>query len=116
MKLIEKQHKFVMHVADLIIFAIAQGYDFSLGEAYRSKEEAARLAGLGLGIKNSLHTQRLAIDFNLFRDGQYLSATEDYRLLGEYWEAQSHPPDYECAWGGRFNDGGHFSIAHGGRR
>lgn len=116
MTLLDKQQTFVLRVADLIVFATAQGYQMSFGETYRSKEEAARLAALGLGIKSSLHTQRLAIDFNLFRDGQYLTKTEDYRPLGEYWEAQSHPREYTCAWGGRFGDGGHFSIAHGGRR
>ena len=98
MTLLDKQQTFVLRVADLIVFATAQGYQMSFGEAYRSKEEAARLAGLGLGIKTSLHTQRLAIDFNLFRDGQYLITTEEYRPLGEYWKAQSQPPHYECTW------------------
>tara|TARA_R110000868_G_scaffold275405_1_gene535139 strand:- start:331 stop:471 length:141 start_codon:yes stop_codon:yes gene_type:complete len=30
---------------------------------------------------NSLHKQRLAVDFNLFRDGQYLTGTEDHGVV-----------------------------------
>lgn len=112
----QKQSLFVLLIADLIQYAAAQGYQLTFGEAFRSPEEAARLAALDTGIAQSLHTQRLAIDFNLFRDGKYLTATEAYRPLGEYWEQQSQLPDYECCWGGRFNDGNHFSIAHGGRK
>lgn len=116
MTLREKQSIFVLLVADLIQYAAAQGYQLTFGEAYRSPEEAARLAAAGKGIKTSLHTQRLAVDLNLFRDGQYFSASEAHRPLGEWWEQQSNPPDYQCCWGGRFGDGNHYSLAHGGRK
>jgi hypothetical protein len=107
-----KQSLFVSLVVTLIQEAHRRGFELTFGECYRSPEEAARLAKLGLGIKNSLHTKRLAIDLNLFRDGKYLSSTESFRQLGEFWESL-HP---SCAWGGRFNDGGHFSLEHEGRR
>jgi hypothetical protein len=74
----------------------------TLGEAWRSPEEAARLAKTGKGIARSLHTERLAIDLNLFKSGQYLFGTEDHRELGEWWEAQ----DALARWGGRFNGTG----------
>ena len=80
---------------------------------YRSPEEAERLWKLGLGKKRSLHTLRLAIDLNLFKFGQYLSSTESHRPIGEWWESQS-TDSYECCWGGRFGDGNHYSIRHGG--
>lgn len=115
MTLREKQSVFALRVARLLQKAHALGYDVTFGETYRSPEEAARLAALGKGIKTSLHTQRLAIDLNLFKDGVYLSSTEAHRPLGEWWEGQSSD-GVECAWGGRFNDGNHYSIAHGGRR
>ena len=35
-----------------------------------------------------------------------------YAELGHYWE-NLHP---FCRWGGRFNDGGHFSITDRGRQ
>lgn len=112
MTLREKQSLFVALVAELIRFAYAQGYELTFAEAYRSPEEAARLAKLGKGLKYSLHCDRLAIDLNLFRDGVYLSSTESHRPLGEWWEKQ-HPL---CRWGGRFNDGNHYSLEHGGRK
>jgi hypothetical protein len=107
------QSLFTRLVARLIDEATLRGYDLTFGETYRSAEDAARLAARGLGIADSLHTRRLAIDLNLFRAGVYLTATEDYRPLGEWWEAQSGP-DYQCAWGGHFGDGDHFSIAYEG--
>jgi hypothetical protein len=111
MTLRQKQSWFAEHVAQLIVAAGAMGYEVTFGEAYRSPEEAARLAKLGKGIKNSLHTQRLAIDLNLFKDGVYLSSTESHRPLGEWWEKQ----DPLCRWGGRFGDGNHYSMTHAGR-
>lgn len=115
MTLREKQSIFANMVAELIFHAQEMGYQLTLGEAYRSPEEAERLAKLGKGIKASLHTSRLAIDINLFKDGKYLDKTEDHRQLGTWWESQSFA-DIKCIWGGRFNDGNHYSIEHNGRR
>ena len=112
MTLRQKQSLFAALVAELIRHAFTQGYEVTLAEAYRSPEEAVRLAKAGKGIATSLHTQRLAIDLNLFRDGRYLSSTEAHRPLGVWWERQ-HPL---CAWGGHFGDGNHYSLAHGGRK
>jgi hypothetical protein len=111
MTLRQKQSLFARLVARLIDQATALGYEVTFGEAYRSPEEAARLAKLGKGIANSLHTQRLAIDLNLFRDGVYLTSTKSHEPLGEWWEEQHEL----CRWGGRFRDGNHYSLAHGGR-
>jgi hypothetical protein len=112
MTLRQKQSLFATLVATLIQQAVALGYEVTLGEAYRSPEEAARLAKVGTGIANSLHTLKLAIDLNLFRDGIYLSSTEAHRPLGEWWEQQHDL----CRWGGRFGDGNHYSVTHGGRK
>jgi hypothetical protein len=112
MTLRQKQSLFVCLVAQLIFYAIEQGYELTFGETYRSPEEAERLAKLGKGIKNSLHTSKLAIDLNLFKNGVYLSSTESHRKLGEWWETQHEL----CRWGGRFNDGNHYSLEHMGRQ
>ena len=114
MTLRQKQSQFAKLAALLILEAESRGYAVTLGEAYRSPEEAARLAKLGKGIVASLHTQRLAIDLNLFKDGTYLTASEAYRPLGEWWEGLSG--EVTCCWGGRFQDGNHFSISHNGRK
>ena len=115
MTLRQKQSIFAVRVARLILKADELGYEVTFGEAYRSPEEAARLAAANQGISQSLHTERLAVDLNLFKHGKWLTATEDHRPLGEWWERQSSE-GATCCWGGRFRDGNHYSIAHGGRK
>ena len=114
MTLREKQSLFAVLVARLIQHATGLGYEVTFGEAWRSPEEAARLATAGKGITASLHVHRLAIDLNLFQDGIYLSSSESHRPLGEWWERQHAL----TRWGGRFRkpDGNHYSLAHGGRQ
>ena len=115
MTLRQKQSVFVRLVASLILRAYRDGYELTFGETYRTPEQAALNAKKGIGAKTSLHTQRLAIDLNLFKDGVFLQTTEAHKPLGEWWEALS-TPEYRCCWGGRFNDGNHYSIEHGGRK
>ena len=66
------------------------------------------LAFLFGGAARSQHKRRLAIDLLLFKDGKYLTDTKDYAPLGLWWEQQGG------AWGGRFEDGNHFSLAYQG--
>ncbi len=108
MTLSEKQALFTVMIAKLIFFADEHGYRLTFGEAYRTPEQAAANAKSGKGIKNSLHTQRLAVDFNLFKNGVWLTKTTDHQPLGEYWESIGG------TWGGRFNDGNHYSLEHNG--
>jgi len=113
MTLSEKQQKFTVMISQLIQWAEKNGYKLTFGEAYRTPEQAALNAKKGSGISNSLHTQRLAVDFNLFINGVYKTRTEDYRSIGEYWESIGG------SWGGRFKsnpDGNHFSLEHNGVR
>jgi D-alanyl-D-alanine carboxypeptidase-like protein len=110
MTLGDKQRDFTLMVAELIRWAYDQGFELTFGEAYRTPEQAILNAAKGTGVMNSLHTKRLAIDLNLFIDGNYQSSTEAYRPLGEKWESMGG------AWGGRFvrEDGNHFSLEHEG--
>lgn len=98
-----KQSEFVRMVAELIGFATEHGYELTFGDAYRDPR-------CPYGHKKSLHKQRLAIDLNLFRDGKWLTSTEDHRELGEFWESIGG------SWGGRFEDGNHYSLEHEGIR
>lgn len=116
MTLLEKQFTFSSLLPLLITKAIQLGYSVTLGECYRSPEEAARLAKVGKGISKSLHTSRLAIDLNLFRDNVYLTDGEAHRALGTYWESLSAGKPYNCDWGGHFGDHNHYSIGDGGRK
>lgn len=111
MTLLQKQQEFVLMISQLIQFAYQNDYRLTFGDAYRDP----RLHG-EMGVKKSYssaksnHKIRLAVDFNLFKDGKYLTATEDYTKLGEYWESLGG------SWGGRFTsaDGNHFSLEHNG--
>jgi len=116
MTLLQTQFIFASLVPRLIDKARELGYQVTGGEWHRSKEEAARLAKLGKGIKNSLHTDKLAIDLNLFRDGVYQTSTEAHRALGTWWEMQSAGKDFVTHWGGHFGDGNHYSIGFGNRK
>lgn len=111
MTLSEKQRRFTRMLADLIVFAYSNGYELTVGDAYRDpRVHGAMGQSGGYGRAYSNHKVRLAMDFNLFKDGQYLMTTEDHRPLGEYWESLGG------SWGGRFNDGNHYSLEHEGRR
>lgn len=120
MTLGERQRDFPPMVAALITWAYNNGFKITFGEAYRTPEQAALNASRGTGIANSLHTQRLAIDLNLFKDGVFLgdpsipaaTVIENYRPLGEYWESLGG------SWGARFNkpDVDHFSLQWEGVR
>lgn len=110
----EQQRVFVKNIGKLIDWAYNQGYELTFGEAWRSPQEAARDAATGAGIANSLHTQRLAVDLNLWKDGTYTPNPVDYKPLGDYWK-QLNPIN---AWGGDFHtvDADHFSMSFGGRK
>ncbi len=114
MTLGEKQRRFTELVGKLIAFAYDSGFELTFGDAFRSPEQAAANAKAGSGISNSLHTKRLAVDFNLFLDGVYLTDSAAYKPLGDYWKAL----DPDAAWGGDFKskDGNHFSLSHEGVR
>jgi hypothetical protein len=90
----EKQSDFARMVAVLILHASVKGYELTFGDAYATSGH----------IKDSFHYKRLAIDLNLFKDGVYLTETEDHRPLGEYWQSIGG------TWGGDFDDGNHYSL------
>ena len=109
-ELLEKQQRFTTMVASLISFITQKGYGVTFGEAWRTPEQAALNAAKGIGIKNSLHIDRLAIDLNLFADDVWLRNPDSYQTAGEYWEKIGG------TWGGRFGDANHFSLTHEGRK
>jgi len=94
MSLRQQQSIFAKKVALLILFAYEQGYEITLGDAWARD-----------GHKDgSFHYKRLAIDPNLFKDGNYLTETSDHEPLGLFWETLGG------TWGGRFKDGNHYSY------
>jgi hypothetical protein len=111
----QKQSRFARSVPLLLQYMTARGYEYTIGEVWRTQAQAAANADSGAGISNSLHLDRLAIDINLFWDGIYLNDSESHRPFGEFWKSLGD----DFCWGGDFKpkqDGNHYSIAHGGRK
>lgn len=112
MELSQRQQLFAKYVGLLIKEIYSRGYSCTLGEAFRTPEQAEIYAKEGKGIVDSLHCQRLAIDINLFSpNGTYLTNTPDYEVFGRFWE--NLRADQELRWGGRFKDrpdGNHFEM------
>jgi len=96
MSLRKQQSQFARMVGLLINYATLQGYEITFGDAYAKSGH----------IDGSFHYKRLAIDLNLFKDGEYLTETQDHKPLGLFWESIGG------TWGGRFEkpDGNHYSL------
>jgi len=95
----DKRALFTRLLAILINRMIEDGYTPLLGKDGLKHKE------------NSLHYEGLAADIDLFMGDAYLTGTSDHRQFGEFWESL----DVSCRWGGRFQDGNHYSITYQGR-
>jgi len=112
MKLSQMQRAFTRMVADLIQYAYESEYELTFGDAYRDPREHGVM-----GIKKSYssassnHKLRLAIDLNLWVDGDYITTSEHdaWDDLHEYWSSI----------GGAVRiprDANHFSLEYRGRK
>lgn len=113
MTLGDQQRLFMTLLPRLIDKIHAEGYECTIGDAYRHPKVFGYIGATKVGAyghPRSAHKQRLAVDINLFKNGVYLVTTEDHELIGTWWE-QQHPL---CRWGGRFNDGNHYSMERNG--
>ena len=111
MTLGQKQRKFTLMIAQLIQWAYEQGYELTVGDAYRDPRLHGQVGEKkGYGAASSCHKLRLAVDLNLFKEGAFLTTTEAHTPLGEKWESMGG------TWGGRFQDGNHYSLEHEGKK
>ena len=108
MTIAQKQQRFSELLAQLIVWAYLNGYKISMGEVLRTKEQHDIYIKTGkTKTKKSFHLKCLAADLSLWKDNIYLTATPDYKPLGDYWKSL----DPECVWGGDWGwDGGHFQF------
>lgn len=109
------QEEFALSAARLIQKAQEMGYSVTLGEAWRTPEQAQWNADHGKGISHSLHMERLAIDLNFFKDGQYIADGSKLADIGAWWKSLGA----RYRWGGDFShlpDGNHFSLSPDGER
>ena len=125
MKLSDTQWLFLLDVADLIKYAQANRLKLTGGELYRTQSQM-RLNYFGFSVQRkkdelflmqakkvswtlkSQHGKRLAIDFNLFVNGEVkFGMCPEWELLGAYWESLR----FCNRWGGNFTgtkDPAHF--------
>jgi len=137
MKLSEKQQVFTENIGKLIAFAYEKEIKLTFGEAHRTQSQGLlNFFGFiverdGNSIKlsksrklsntlsksrklsntlNSLHLNRLAVDFNFFINGKLTYDKSKLIALGEYWESLN--PNNK--WGGNFKsflDTPHFEMS-----
>lgn len=110
------QEEFARAAARLILKAPEFGYSVTLGEAYRTAEQALWDVEHHTGVLNSLHGERLAIDLNFFASGELITDGSKLAAIGAWWKSLG--PTYR--WGGDIvhprPDGNHFSISPDGIR
>ena len=100
MTLSEKQSVFTFNIASLIQFAYKNGFVLTFGEVFRTLEQQEIYFKSGRSkTMNSRHLQRLAVDFNLFKDGVLLNDAKIIQPLGEYWITLNT----DNVWGGDWN-------------
>lgn len=111
MTLGEKQELFMRLLPRLLDQAHELGFELRGGDLFRDPRVHGEFGSPGgYGAQRSCHKLKLATDLNLFKNGEWLSSSAAHQPLGEWWEKQ-HPL---CRWGGRFNDGNHYSLEHDG--
>ena len=107
MTLREARCAFTECKARLIFYAISRGYEIASAEGMDRPTAKDPTTD---HMKGSLHEIGLAEDFDLYKDGKYLTKTEDHAELGEYWEELGKINKLPLRWGGRFRDGNHYSL------
>lgn len=113
-EMVDKQHEFLNNIALLLLMADKLGFKATAGEAYRTQYQQDEHKRNGLSkVSRSNHQDRLAMDFNFFREGQYINGLnrDEAKLilepLGAYWEGLHE----DNVWGGHyktFTDVPHF--------
>ena len=113
MSLSKEQAGFLLDMCKLIQFATGQGFVLTAGELYRTPEQQEIYMKTGRSqTMNSLHLKRLAVDFNIFKDGKLVGDKATLAPLGAYWESLN-PLN---SWGGngkKLVDCPHFSRGQG---
>lgn len=113
MRLGEKQELFSVLIAQHMLWLHKKGYQIRCGDFFRDERVHGKVGEKeSYSAAYSMHKSKCAADLNLFKDGKYLTKTKDHLESGQKWESR-HPL---CAWGGRWQDGNHYSLEHEGRK
>lgn len=93
MSLSGRQQMFTEHIAMLINYASSNGYGLTFGDAYRDPRVFGKFGETkpeSYAAINSVHKVRLAVDFNVFKNGKYLTGEESknaHSFLHDYWDS-----------------------------
>jgi len=128
MTLREKQSIFTFNIHRLIEQAYKLGFELTAGELYRTPEQQKIYFDTGRSkTMQSLHIERLAVDFNIFKDGrmlfqestQYEQDVMTCKPLGDYWVSLNTANSWGADWGkdnnplnDKFRDPYHFQMNH----
>ena len=118
MKLSKLQRLFSKLINEHINWLHEQGWETTDGDAYRDPRSHGKIGEKLIGAdgkkvygrRNSNHKRRLSRDINLCKDDEFLTRTVDHKISGQKWELR-HPL---CRWGGRYDDGNHYSMEYKG--
>ena len=86
MSLRNKQSRFALNIAFLILEAERLGYEVTFGDAFRDPRLHGNMGEKkGYSHANSTHKNRLAIDLNLFIAGKYITDATGHKELHGFW-------------------------------
>jgi len=119
-ELLDKRLKFTRDIVTLFAkFNQVPGIALALGRDFDEQYEKTTSGKPLRHMRNSLHYLGLANDIAVYhRKGNrwvYMEDTKSYEAMGLFWESLSDSIGKNC-WGGRFEDGNHFSISYGGKK
>ena len=103
-----QQRKFAKLLEKLLHCIHSNGWECTLGECLRTPEQQEIYLKSGKSkIVDSKHLNKLAIDINLFINGEFTTNEHYYRKLGDFWRSL----DSECVSGSDWNwDFNHFQL------
>jgi len=115
MSMVALQAEFLLDVCKLIEYGTEQGFVITGGELWRPMEMQQIYLQTGRSkTMNSQHLNRLAIDLNIFKDGQ-LCGRAGIEPLGKFWESLNIKNRWGGSWRGaveehrsNFIDAPHF--------
>ena len=105
MTLRQQQSAFLHDAAVFLLWLYENGYEATSGEFERTALMAEYYKKIGKSNAGMLsqHCKRLAMDLNIFKDGQLVQDLNDFTEIVAKWESLS-PPN---SWGGMGIKSGH---------
>lgn len=100
MGLRQEQSAFAVDTLKLYQFILDNGFEWTYGEALRTQEQ--QLIYLRTGRSKAItsqHQKKLAIDLNIFKQGQLCGASQ-IAPIGKYWESLNELNRWGGSWRG----------------